>query len=478
MCHQRVCIKLISIVASFKNRFNFNFTFQLLESINPYNNEPIAQYDVWSDAQVHEAVERCYLSLKTWRHTLLADRLKVVANLAQLIDERKYELAKLATREMGKLYTEAVAEVQKCGKLCRYYVDHAPAQLQREVIESRFGHSHVQYDSLGVILGVMPWNFPFWQAIRFAVPALTGGNTVLLKHASNVYGCAFAIEKLFADAGLPEGCFIALPIGSDKVEAVIANRLVSGVSLTGSETAGSAVAAAAGKHLKKTVLELGGSDPFIVLDDVDVDSVVADACRGRLGNAGQSCIAAKRFFLHQAVYDNVMQRLINKFSTYRPGDPLQSDTNLAPLAKSSIADTVMEIVDEARAKGATIEVGGKREGNFVYPTILTGVTKEMRGHGEEIFGPVAVVYKFNTIDEVIEMANDSRYGLASAVFTKDIDKAEYIAGKLENGSVYINSYAVSDPALPFGGVKQSGFGREMSRHGLLEFVNVKTVVID
>ena len=450
----------------------------MLKSINPYNNEPLAQYEVWNDAQVAEAIERGHQAFKRWRTKPLQERLKVLDNLAKLIDERKYELAKLATLEMGKLYTEAVAEVQKCGKLCRYYAEHAEEQLQREVITSRFGHSHVQYEPLGVVLGVMPWNFPFWQVIRFAVPALTVGNTCLLKHASNVYGCAFAIEKLFIDAGLPNDCFVALPIGSDKVDAVIPNWLVKGVSLTGSEGAGSAVAATAGKHLKKTVLELGGSDPFIVLDDTDVDKVVADACRGRLGNTGQSCIAAKRFFIHQAVYDDVLQRLVNKFSTYQPGDPMNSETNLAPLAKDGIADTVMEIVDDAKAKGATIEVGGSREGNFVFPTIITGMTKNMRGYDEEIFGPVAVVYKFNSVDEVIEMANDSRYGLASAVFTKDIDKAEYIADKLENGSVYINSYSVSDPALPFGGVKQSGYGREMSRHGLLEFVNVKTVVID
>jgi len=253
--------------------------------------------------------------------------------------------------------------------------------------------------------------------------------------------------------------------------------LVKGVSLTGSEGAGSAVAATAGKYLKKVVLELGGSDPFIVLDDADIDKTIPDACRGRLGNAGQSCIAAKRFIVHQAVYDDFLKRLVNKFSTYQPGDPMKDETKLAPLAKAGIADTVMEIVDDARTKGATIEVGGKREGNFIYPTIITGVTDYMRGYDEEIFGPVAVVYKVNSIDEAIELANDSRYGLASAVFTKDIDKAKYIADKLENGSVYINSYAVSDPALPFGGVKQSGYGREMSRHGLLEFVNVKTVVV-
>lgn len=450
----------------------------MLKSINPYNNETIAQYEEWNDAQVKEAIEKSHQGFKQWKNISLQDRLKVIDKLAKLIDERKYELAKLATLEMGKLYSEAVAEVQKCGKLCRYYVDHAEEQLQREVITSRFGHSHVQYEPLGVILGVMPWNFPFWQVIRFAVPALTVGNTVLLKHASNVYSCAFAIEKLFVDAGLPKDCFIALPIGSDKVDSVIANWLVKGVSLTGSEGAGSAVAATAGKNLKKTVLELGGSDPFIVLEDADVEEVVADACRGRLGNAGQSCIAAKRFFIHQAVYDDVLQRLTNKFATYQPGDPMNSETNLAPLAKHDIADTVMEIVDDARAKGATIEVGGSREGNFVYPTIITGVTKSMRAYDEEIFGPVAVIYKFTTIDQAIALANDSRYGLASAVFTKDIDKAEFIADRLENGSVYINSYSVSDPALPFGGVKQSGYGREMSKHGLLEFVNIKTVVID
>jgi succinate-semialdehyde dehydrogenase / glutarate-semialdehyde dehydrogenase len=450
----------------------------MLKSINPYNNEQFAEYEEWHDAQVTEAIERNHRAFKQWRNTPLQERLNVIDKLATLIDERKYELAKLATLEMGKLYTEAVAEVQKCGKLCRYYVEHAEEHLKRDVIESRFGHSHVQYDPLGVILGVMPWNFPFWQVIRFAVPALTVGNTCLLKHASNVYGCAFEIEKLFLDAGLPKECFIVLPIGSDKVDLVIANGLVRGVSLTGSEGAGSAVAATAGKHLKKTVLELGGNDPFIVLDDADIDDVVSDACRGRLGNTGQSCIAAKRFFIHQAVYGDVLQRLINKFSTYQPGDPMNSETNLAPLAKDGIANTVMEIVDDARAKGATIEVGGSREGNFVYPTIITGLTKNMRGYDEEIFGPVAVVYPFDTVDDVIEMANDSRYGLASAVFTKDLDKAEYIAGKLENGSVYINSYSVSDPALPFGGVKQSGYGREMSKHGLLEFVNVKTVVID
>jgi len=449
----------------------------MLKSINPYNNEPVAQYDEWNDAQVNDAVQRGHEAFKQWRDVSSQERLKVMDKLATLIDERKHELAKLATLEMGKLYAESVAEVQKCGKLCRYYVEHAEEHLQREVVTSRFGHSHVQYDPLGVILGVMPWNFPFWQVIRFAVPALTAGNTALLKHASNVYGCAFAIEKLFTDAGLPNDAFIALPIGSDKVDAVIANWLVKGVSLTGSEGAGSAVAATAGKYLKKVVLELGGSDPFIVLDDADIDKTIPDACRGRLGNAGQSCIAAKRFIVHQAVYDDFLKRLVNKFSTYQPGDPMKDETKLAPLAKAGIADTVMEIVDDARTKGATIEVGGKREGNFIYPTIITGVTDYMRGYDEEIFGPVAVVYKVNSIDEAIELANDSRYGLASAVFTKDIDKAKYIADKLENGSVYINSYAVSDPALPFGGVKQSGYGREMSRHGLLEFVNVKTVVV-
>lgn len=453
-------------------------TLTVLTSINPYNNEAIANYQEWSDAQVHQAVERSHQAFKQWKNVSLEARLEIIERLAKLIDERKHELAKLATLEMGKLYVEAVAEVQKCGKLCRYYVEHAEEHLQREVIESRFSHSHVQYDPLGVILGVMPWNFPFWQVIRFAIPALTVGNTCLLKHASNVYGCAFAIEKLFLDAGLPKDVFITIPIGSDKVELIIANDLVRGVSLTGSEGAGSAVAATAGKYLKKTVLELGGSDPFIILDDADIEKTVSDACRGRLGNSGQSCIAAKRFIIHQAVYGDVLLRLVNKFSTYQPDDPMKSETNLAPLAKADIADVVMEIVEDAKVKGAKIEVGGKHEGNFIYPTIITGVTKKMRAYDEEIFGPVAVIYKVNTMDEAIELANDSRYGLASAVFTKDLDKAKYIADKLENGSVYINSYAVSDPALPFGGVKQSGYGREMSRHGLLEFVNVKTVVID
>jgi succinate-semialdehyde dehydrogenase/glutarate-semialdehyde dehydrogenase len=450
----------------------------MLKSINPYNGETIATYQTHHEKEINDAIARANDSFKKWSVLPVAERLKPIKKMGILLKERKQEYGAIITKEMGKLINESIIEIEKCTTLCDYYEKNAEAFLADEVIESRFKKSFIKHQPLGVILGVMPWNFPFWQAIRFFIPALVAGNTCLLKHASNVSGAALALEQLLKDSGLNDYQFQTLLIPSSLVKTVIENPLVRGVSLTGSEGAGSEVAMTAGKHLKKQVLELGGSDPFIICEDALLDKAFAEATKSRLINSGQSCICAKRFIVHQSLADNFIKTMKENFDKVKPGDPMDPTTTLAPLAKEESAIDVMKMIEDAKQKGAVIHNEVRREGAVIYPLVISGVNPTMRVFHEEVFAPVAVVYTFNTDDEAIAIANNSRYGLSSSVWSQNMERAYNIAGKLENGSVYINNFSKSDATMPFGGVKFSGYGREMSKYGLLEFVNIKSIVVD
>ena len=399
--------------------------------------------------------------------------------LAELLRHQREDLAKLMTMEMGKRTGEALAEVDKCAWVCTYYADHAERFLQNERIESDASDSFVAYEPLGVILAVMPWNFPFWQVFRFAAPALMAGNTALLKHASNVSGCAIAIQQLFSDAGFPEDAFITLLIPSSKVKEVIAHPKVKAVTLTGSEAAGRSVAAEAGKYLKKCVLELGGSDPYLILADADLELAVKTCVQSRLLNAGQSCIAAKRFILVPEVYDAFTDLFLREMEKITVGDPTQAATGIGPLARVDLRDDLHDQVLRSVAMGARILLGGnipEGVGAYYPPTVLTDVTPAMPAFREELFGPVAPLIRAESEAHALALANDSEFGLGAAVFSGDKGRAQRIAQQdLQAGSCFVNGLVKSDPRLPFGGIKLSGFGRELSHHGIREFVNVKTV---
>jgi succinate-semialdehyde dehydrogenase/glutarate-semialdehyde dehydrogenase len=398
--------------------------------------------------------------------------------VAAELDSERERLADLVTAEMGKLAGEARAEVDKCAWVCRYYAEHGASFLADERIESDAPDSFVSYEPLGVILAVMPWNFPLWQVFRFAAPAVAAGNVCLLKHASNVMLCSEAIEGVFHRAGAPRGLFTQLPIRSTQVADLIKDARVSAVTLTGSEPAGRAVAAEAGKALKKSVLELGGSDPFIVLDDADLELAVAKAVQSRFMNAGQSCIAAKRFIVVNQIADVFERKLVEAVERLRPGDPKATETTLAPLARADLRDEIHAQVADAVQEGARLLTGGEAvagPGFFYRPTVLADITPEMRAYREELFGPVACLLRVKDDVDAVRLANDSDFGLGGSVWTQDPERGVSIARRLECGCAFVNELVKSDPRLPFGGVKLSGYGRELSRHGIREFVNIKTV---
>ncbi|NGP53554.1 NAD-dependent succinate-semialdehyde dehydrogenase [Thioalkalivibrio sp. XN8] len=447
-------------------------------SINPATGEEFFRAEGHAPVQVDDILDAAAIAAPAWQAQPLAERLELLRRVARVLRQQRDELARLITMEMGKLKAEAQAEIEKCALACDYYVEQAEGFLADERIDTDASDSRVVYQPLGTVLAIMPWNFPFWQALRCAVPALAAGNTVLLKHASSVPQCALAIERVFADAGCRDGVFRSLLIGSDAVDRVIADPRVQGVSLTGSGTAGAAVAALAGEHLKKCVLELGGSDAFIVLADADLDAAVEQGLKSRFQNAGQSCIAAKRFLLHADIADAFLERFVAGAEALVPGDPADEGTTLGPMARHGLRDELHQQVQDAVERGARVLTGGgplEGPGAFYAPTVLDGITPDMRAWNEELFGPVATVVRVEDAEHAVAVANASPLGLGGSVWTQDIERGAALAARLECGAAFVNGMVKSDPRLPFGGVKDSGYGRELSRHGLLEFVNAKTL---
>lgn len=414
----------------------------------------------------------------SWRNLSVQNRVSFLPQLAQLLLEKKEEYANCITTEMHKPISQAIAEVEKCALLCNYYYENAETFLATKHIKTEASESFVTYEPLGVILGVMPWNFPFWQVFRFAVPTLIAGNTVLVKHASNVPKSAQLIQEIFEQAGFPKGCYQDLPIPGSEVANIIANPILKAVSLTGSEQAGIAVATEAGKHLKKCVLELGGSNAFIILEDANLEKTVAIAVNARMQNAGQSCIAAKRFLVHENIAEEFTDKLKVAILNLKTGNPLDKETQIGSLARVDLAEELEVQVQKSIQMGAKLVVGGNRKDAFYEPTILTNITTEMPVFNEETFGPLAAIITFKTLEEAIELSNQSEFGLGVSIFTQNIDFIKTKISVFNEGAVFINEMVKSDPRLPFGGIKKSGYGRELAEDGIKEFVNVKTVVIN
>lgn len=450
-------------------------------SVNPYNESVVGEYAADSPEVVDEKLARGMQEFQTWKRTSMEDRVALLTAVSEALEARKADCAAMMTNEMGKRYEASLAELEKCRWLIKFYSQNAAGFLAPEPVSTDYTKSYVSFMPLGPILCVMPWNFPFWQVFRFAVPALLAGNTVLLKHASNVQGCARLIAELFHAAGAPEGLFQNLAIPGDAVAGIIERPEVRGVSLTGSTRAGKAVAQAAGAAMKKCVLELGGSDPYIILADADMDRTVKACTTGRLMNAGQSCIGAKRFIVERPVAAEFLDRFREAFESVKMGDPFDEATGLAPLAGLSFRDDLHKQVMRSVDMGARCLTGGyvpDRPGAFYPPTILAGVAPGMPAYEEELFGPVAAVMVAEDADHAVELANDSPFGLGAAVFSRDTARAErLLREEVEAGCCFVNDFVRSDPRLPFGGVKESGYGRELSVFGIREFCNIKTIVV-
>ncbi|HEU0233552.1 MAG TPA: NAD-dependent succinate-semialdehyde dehydrogenase [Gallionella sp.] len=449
-------------------------------SLNPTTNQLIQIHASWDSRRLEQALEKTRSAQQTWAQTSFSQRAEVLRNVAIHLHARRDQYATLITLEMGKPLREARAEVEKCAVVCDYYAQHAEEFMRAEPVASDAGKSYVAYYPLGVVLAVMPWNFPFWQAFRAAAPALMAGNALALKHAPNVPQCALAIEAIFRECGLPDGVFTTLMIEVEQVAETIASPHVHAVTLTGSEAAGCKVAACAGQHLKKCVLELGGSDPFIVLHDADLELAVNMAMASRFNNCGQSCIAAKRFIVVPQIADEFLRQLKARVEALKLGDPLDDATQIGPMARLDLRDTLHKQVSDSIAQGAVAVTGCKpaeREGFFYQPSILDQVTAETRAWHEELFGPVAIIIRAASEADALRIANETRFGLGSSIWSKDTARAEQLAALIEAGSTFINGMVKSDPRLPFGGVKASGYGRELSRLGMHEFVNAKTVWI-
>jgi len=449
-------------------------------SINPATGKVIGEYREHSPAEVNAMIDRVHSAWIEWKGTSFECRSSLMVRAAELLRAKKEEYAKLMTLEMGKLYRESLAEIEKCAWVCEYYAGHASEMLKDELIGTDAAKSFIAFQPLGIVLAVMPWNFPFWQVFRFAAPALMAGNAAVLKHASNVPGCALVIGQIFAEAGFPPGLFRTLMIPSDGVEAVIAHPAVAAVTLTGSEAAGSRVASLAGKYLKKAVLELGGADPFVVLEDADLEKAVKTAVTARMINQGQSCIAAKRFIVHEKVAQQFEASLKEIFESLRMGDPMESETQAGPLARPDLVDEIDRQVRDSVDAGARLVTGGfrpDRPGCYYTPTILADVRKGMPVYSEETFGPVVSIIPVAGEEEAIRIANDSEFGLGGSVWTADLQRGEAFARKVETGAMFVNGLTKSDPRMPFGGIKKSGFGRELGVFGIREFVNVKTIWI-
>jgi succinate-semialdehyde dehydrogenase/glutarate-semialdehyde dehydrogenase len=452
-----------------------------LRSVNPTSGELIREYPELTPTEIQEKLALAQSAFASWKNTSFQERAVLMQKMADYLRAHKTEMGGIATAEMGKTIKAAEAEIEKCAITCEYYAKNAEVFLSPERLALPVKESFVTFEPFGVVLAVMPWNFPYWQVYRFAAPALMAGNVGLLKHASNVPQCGEAMEAAFVACGFPKGVFQNLLITSPQVEAVIRDVRVKAVTLTGSEHAGSMVAKVAGEELKKTVLELGGSDPFIVLADASIEDAAKTAATVRLQyNAGQSCIAAKRFIVHQRVAEEFTKRFGEHFAALKVGDPTDPTTDVGPLANARGLADIESQVNRSVAMGARIVVGGKRvgeQGSFYAPTVLADVKKGMPAYDEETFGPVAAVITVESDEEAIQVANDTIYGLASTIFSKDIERAKKLASQIDAGAVFINCPVKSDPAMPFGGIKKSGYGRELSHYGIKEFVNVKTVMV-
>ncbi|HLC16999.1 MAG TPA: NAD-dependent succinate-semialdehyde dehydrogenase [Thermodesulfovibrionia bacterium] len=452
----------------------------LMRSINPFDGTELKVYETWDDKTLDKALTLSAEAVPGWADTAVDRRCALMKEAASVLRRKKEELARMITLEMGKLICESRAEIDKCALACDYYAEHGPAIVADEPVATDAGKSLVVYEPLGTVLAIMPWNFPFWQVFRFAAPALVAGNTGLLKHASNVPQCGLAIEQVFRDAGFPDGVFQNLMIPASMVSRCVQDERVHAATLTGSESAGRKVAAAAGEALKKTVLELGGSDPFIVLDDADIDEAARQAVASRFLNSGQSCISAKRFIVLESVAHAFLERFKAGTEALKPGNPLDETTTLAPLARPNLRDELHNQVTESLRKGAKAVTGCEPvpgPGAFYKPSILTQIPEGTPAWSEEFFGPVASVFTVKDEQSAIRIANITRFGLGSSVWTSDTARGERLARKLQAGACFVNGIVKSDPRLPFGGIKASGYGRELSYHGLREFVNIKTLWI-
>ena len=457
---------------------NYNLVIMAIASINPATGETLKTFSALTAEKLEAKLQLAADTFRTYSQTSFAERSRLMMSAAGILETRKHDYGKIMTSEMGKPLKAAVAEAEKCAWVCRYYAENAESHLADQIVETNAKKSYVHFQPLGPVLAVMPWNFPFWQVFRFAAPALMAGNVGLLKHASNVPQCALAIEEVFASAGFPKGTFQTLLIGSDAVEGILNDPRVVAATLTGSEPAGRSVAATAGKQIKKTVLELGGSDPFIVMPSANLDEAVKTAVKARTINNGQSCIAAKRFIVATEIYDEFEKRFVKEMRALKIGDPMEESTDIGPLATPQIVDDLDAQVKRAIATGARVLTGGNkldRPGNYFEPTVLVDLNIAAPVSCEEIFGPVAMLFRVSGIEEAIEIANATPFGLGSAAWTNDAaEQARFIEG-LEAGAVFINAMVASDPRLPFGGVKHSGYGRELAEFGIREFVNIKTV---
>jgi len=452
-----------------------------MQSINPFTSQIIHEYREYSSSEVVEIITKVDRAFHSWKRTSFNQRAVYVKNLQAKLLEKKEELAEIMVSEMGKVKREAMGEIEKCAWVCGFYAENAGSFLKNEPIKADASESYISYQPIGTVLAVMPWNFPFWQVFRFLAPALMAGNAGVLKHASNVSGCALAIEQLVREAGFPEDIFRTLLIGSKAVKLVIENPLIKAVTLTGSTPAGKSVASVAGSVLKKSVLELGGSDPYLILEDADIETAARLCVTSRLLNAGQSCIGAKRFIVADKVYDRFKSEFVRLMSEAKYGDPFDPNTTIGPLARTDLRDELHQQVVKSVELSATVLLGGyipEGDAPFYPPTVLENVVPGMPAYHEELFGPVAVLFRSKSEEEAIQIANDTVFGLGAGVFTSNIEKGKMLAEKgLDAGCVFVNDFVKSDPRLPFGGIKESGYGRELSIIGIREFVNVKTVVV-
>lgn len=444
---------------------------------NPFTGKKLQEYTKYTPERINSILQQSHDCSQSWELTSMEERCELLTRLAQLLLKKRSSLAELMTEEMGKPIAQSGAEIEKCAWVCDFYAANAPDFLADALIKTSADESFISYDPLGMILGIMPWNYPFWQVMRFAVPTLTAGNTVLVKHAENVTGCALEIQNLFHEAGYPKGCFQIVVADHGEIGRIIGNDLIKAVSLTGSEKAGRAIASMAGQHIKKTVLELGGNNACVVWDDADLDTHLDTMVRARMQNTGQSCIAAKRFIVTEGIYETFVKRFTEAVHALPAGDPMDENVFIGPMARTDLAETVETQVNHSLQKGARLKLGGRRRGAFYEPTVLTEVTADMPVFKEEVFGPVAAISMARSREEAIALATDSNFGLGTMLFTNAVGEARKLIGRIPDGAFFVNEMVKSDPRLPFGGTKYSGYGRELSKEGILEFVNKKTVYI-